>query len=312
MRIAVTGASGFIGGVLARRLAGQGHTVFAFGRRPESLAPTCIPNYRQWELPADLSQAPEVDAVIHCAAKVGDWGDLGDYHRVNVEGTRAVLQAFVDTECFVHVSSASVYSSKQPENHLSEDSPVGGGLYTAYARSKFEAEQLILSSGRRVVILRPQIVYGPGDRTLLPRLLAARRFGWLPVPGDGCCRLSVTHVLNIAHAVDCVLDSPAVAGIFNIADKESPRVDDMLQVFLRQNGVLPRLIHVPRNVAWAAAVVSEWLWRAAGSRHAPRLTRYLVAHVADGLTLDLRRAFTTLGYAPRHTIHDNRLSEEFE
>lgn len=312
MRIAVTGATGFIGGALARQLLGLGHTVFAFGRRPAVAAPPYLTNYVQWELPSILTRVPAVDAVIHCAAKVGDWGDAADYDRVNVDGTKAVLETFGKAACIVHVSSGSVYSNDQPVSHLSEDAAVGGRLYTAYAESKARAERLVLNSGRRVVILRPQIVYGPGDRTLLPRLLAARLFGWLPVPGDGRNHLSITHVLNLVHAVERVLEGPVTGGTFNIADPEPLRVDDLFRTFLQQNGVPVRLVHIPRSLAWAAAVASEWLWRTTGAEQAPRLTRYVVAHVTGGYTLDLRRAFETLGYTPAHNIHSDLCAGEPE
>jgi nucleoside-diphosphate-sugar epimerase len=312
MRIAVTGATGFIGGVLARRFARLGHTVFAFGRRPAVMAPPYLTNYRQWELPSALTQAPAADVVIHCAAKVGDWGEAADYDRINVGGTKAVLEAFGNAACFVHVSSGSVYSNDQPIRHLSEDAAVGSRLYTAYAESKAKAEQLISGSGRGVVILRPHIVYGPGDPTLLPRLFAARRFGWLPVPGNGSSYLSVTHVLNFVHAVECVLERSVTNGIFNIADPEPMRVDDIFRTFLQRNGVPVRIVHIPRSLAWAAAVASEWLWRTAGKQHAPRLTRYVVTHVAGGHTLDLRRAIETLGYAPAHNIYSGSFAGESE
>ena len=303
MRVAITGASGFIGGVLARTLAARGHEVFAYGRRPAGRLPASIPNYRQWDLLAATPAVPEVDAVIHCAAKIGDWGRDEDYRSVNVEGTRKVIAVFANAPRFVHVSSASVYSTDQPGRHLSEDAPTGNGLLTAYARSKAEAENVLLASGRKAVILRPHVVYGPGDPTLMPRLLAAPRFGWLAVPGNGRNHISVTHVFNFAQAAERAVTGPVMAGVFNIADAQTTAIDELLITLLRKNGIEVRLLHVPANMAWALAVASEWLWRLAGSTRAPRLTRYLVAQVADAHTLDLTRAYAELGYAPRHNIH---------
>ena len=118
MRIAVTGASGFIGGVVARELAAQGHTVFTYGRRHADAIVSPIANYTQWDLSTGATKAPEVNAVVHCAAQVGDWGLETDYRQVNVDGTKAVLETFRNTDRFVHVSSASVYSSSPPSRHL--------------------------------------------------------------------------------------------------------------------------------------------------------------------------------------------------
>jgi len=300
----VTGASGFLGGWLARMLTDRGHTVFAYGQRPVTALAQPLPRYEQWDICAGPTQVAEVDAVIHCAARVGDWGSDADYRRVNVQGTRVVLETFGGCDRFVHVSSASVYSGDRPNQQLTEDASVGSGLYTAYARTKAEAEQLVLASGRPAVVLRPHIVYGPGDTTLMPRVLAARRWGCLAVPGNGRNRISVTHVFNFVHAVECVLKSSVTHGTFNIADPEDASVDELLRSLLLRSGIAPRLLYVPRSIAWAAALVSERAWRMAGKSRAPQLTRYLVAKLADEHTLDSTRARNLLGYEPCHTFRD--------
>lgn len=299
-----------MGGAVARELAAKGHNVFAFGRRPAAAIRHALPNYSQWDLLAGSIRVPDVDAVIHCAAKVGDWGTEQDYRRVNVDGTRTVMQAFGQVDRFIHVSSASVYSSNHDTRQLSEDAPVGESLYNAYAVSKAEAEELVLGSECNAVILRPHAVYGPGDTTLTPRLLEARRLGWLPVPGNGQNLISITHVCNFVHAVERLLESSVMSGIFNIADPEPMNVDQLLRTILQQNGVAARLLYIPRSIAWAAAATSERVGRIVNRRSAPRLTRYLVAHIADEYTLDLSNAYKRLGYAPRHSIHDAPFHEE--
>lgn len=304
MRVAVTGASGFLGGALARRLVEQGHEVFAYGRRHIDSIEHSILNYSQWDLRDGPITAPFVDAVVHCAAMVGDWGREADYHRVNVDGTMAVLTTFSDVDRFIHVSTTSVYSSNQPNRHLTEDAPVGTELHTAYAKTKTEAEQAVTSSGRNAVILRPHIVYGPGDTTLLPRVLSAIRFGCLLVPGNGKNYISVTHISNFVHAVCCALDGSTRSGTFNIADREPVTVDELLRTLLGNYGVEVKLLYIPRSIAWTIAVAGEAVARLAGSVRSPRLTRYLVTQIAGGHTLDLTRASRQLGYEPHHSFRD--------
>jgi nucleoside-diphosphate-sugar epimerase len=299
-----------MGGVLACELTGRGHTVFAYGRRHTKALRHTIPGYTQWDLSAGPINVPPVDAVVHCAAKVGDWGPEADYQRVNVGGTGVVLQTFCDVDRFIHVSSASVYSGDQSGQHLTETSSVGNSLYTAYARTKVEAEKLVLSSGRSAVILRPQAVYGPGDTTLLPRILAARRFGWLAVPGNGRNCISVTHVLNFVHAVECVLKSPVMRCILNVADADPVSVDELLSTLLQRYKARTRLFYIPRPIAWAAATISEGIWHLAKQPRAPGLTRYLVAHIADQRTLDLAIAYKLIGYSPCHTFRENPIRKE--
>jgi nucleoside-diphosphate-sugar epimerase len=204
-----------------------------------------------------------------------------------------------------------VYSDGVPVTNVSEDAPVGDCAYSAYGRSKAEGERVVMESGRPAVVLRPHIVYGPGDTTLLPRLLAARRFGVLVVPGTGRNRLSVTHVDNLALAVECALHAPVVRGIFNVADAEAPTTGELLTTVLARlgggGGSCARIVHVPRSVAWTVATSSEWLWRAARVKRPPPLTRYVVAQLADEHTVDISRARQILGYEPRWTYRNGPL-----
>ena len=302
MRIAVTGASGFAGSWIARELAARGHEVHAFGRRAAADLAVEVPNYLQWDI-TSRRMGTEVDAVVHCAAHVGHWGADTPYRAVNVEGTRNVLAAFPSAEPFIYVSTSSVYAPGHGGT-VTENSAVGGTGLTAYARTKAEGEGVVATSGRRAVILRPHVVYGPGDATLLPRLLAARRMGMLVVPGDGRNRISVTHVLNLAHAVERALLSAGGEGVFNIADTECPSIDELLEATFERLALPTRLIHLPRAIAWAAAWAMEVAARRPGTSREPLLTRYVVASLADEHRLDIARARESLGYDPRWTFRD--------
>ena len=300
MRVAVTGASGFVGGAVAVALAKKGHEVFAFGRRPAHETPQALPNYAQWDIEMPLERTPDVDALVHCAARVGDWGRDFDYQRTNVGGTQQVLDVFKGVGRIIHISSASVYSRHQDGRHLSETASTGVDLLTPYARSKADAEAVLLSCRPDAAILRPHIVYGPSDTTLMPRVIAALRFGCLAIPGDGKNTLSVTHILNLTDAVECALERRSAAGHFNISDAEPVQVDELLGTLLRREGREVHLLHVPRRLAWILASLLETVWRAAGATHAPSLTRYMVQQLADGHTLNLSRATNLLGYDPRY------------
>lgn len=303
MRIAVTGASGFVGGRVARALMRAGHDVLPFGRRPASALSCSIPAYVAWDFAAGPLAARDADAVVHCGAHVGDWGPRSTFRAVNVRGTAAVLRSFPDVERFVHISTASVYASNRSRVRLREDAPFEADALFSYALSKVDAERVVMAGARRAIILRPHIVYGPGDPTLMPRVLAARRLGYLPVAGDGSNHVSVTHVDNLVIAVECALSAP-VEGPFNIADAEAVTMDALLRTMLRRHGVSDRLAYVPRTLAWALAGALERGWRAARTSHAPPLTRFMVTNLADEFTLDLSLARERLGYVPRCSYRD--------
>lgn len=304
MRVAVTGASGFVGGWIARELAAAGHDVHAFGRRAAADLPLPLAAYTSWDLLDGPIQRPIVDAVVHCAAHVAQGGPQARYTAVNVEGTRAALESFSRPPLFVHISSGSVYAHNAEGSPIREDAPGHGVSYSAYATTKALSEAVVAADPRRTIILRPRAVYGPGDTTLLPKLLGARRCGYLMVPGNGTNRVSVTHVANLAHAVGLALSRAGVSGAFNIADEVSPTMDVLLRSMLRQCGAAEKVIYIPRAVAWTAAHAVEIASRACRRSGEPVLTRYTVANLADGCLLDLTRAREVLGYRPVWTFRD--------
>jgi nucleoside-diphosphate-sugar epimerase len=310
VRVVVTGASGFIGGTIARDLALRGHEVVACGRRPVSELRSPLAGYMSWDIRNGPAALPRVDAVVHCAAHVGQWGPSDEYHRTNVDGLHAVLDSFPRPARFVHISSSSVYAHHQGDRALTEDAVTGEPLFTEYARSKVAAEQLLLSSGRPVIILRPHAVYGPGDTTLLPRLLRARRFGRLPVPGDGQRRISVTYVRNLADAVALALEGNRDDGIYNIADDVVPTLNELLATLLPRLGVRLRLVHVPVAVAESLAIATEAIWKTFAIPTEPRVTRYAVANLAEPLTLDVTRIRERLGYRARWNFRDAPMTPE--
>lgn len=303
MRIAVTGASGFIGGRVVRALVSTGHEVLPFGRRPAAALAHHMPGYVAWDFTAAPIAARHVDAVVHCGAHVSHWSTPSTYRAINVGGTAAVVRSFPDVERFVHISTASVYASDRRREHVREDSPLETSAHFAYALSKVCAERLVASDAKRPIILRPHLVYGPGDSTLMPRVLAARRLGSLPVAGDGRNRLSITHVDNLVIAVERALETRE-EGTFNVADADAVTLDVLLRTMLRRHGVSDSLSYIPRALAWPLAAALENIWRAAGVAHAPPLTRFMVINLADEFTLDLARARECLGYVPRWCYRD--------
>jgi 2-alkyl-3-oxoalkanoate reductase len=296
--IAVTGATGFVGGHVVARLLQDGHHVIGYGRRAHLALPRHRRlDYRRWDITSGPIGA-EADAVVHCAGSVTEWDSDENFNATNVLGTQNVLASFPGVGVFVHISTASVYNLSTQKVSLSEESPLATHFLSGYSRSKVAAEQLVTSAPGNTVVLRPHIVYGPGDRKILPRLLAMRRLGALVVPGDGQARLSVTHVQNLADAVGRAIDRRAGHEVFNVADSQTGTVDELLTSLQLAFYLKPRIWHLPAAAALQAAAAVEQLHRTVLSSRTPLLTRFLVAQLAFDFTLDIQRAVHVLGYRP--------------
>jgi nucleoside-diphosphate-sugar epimerase len=185
-----------------------------------------------------------------------------------------------------------------------EDEADGVQHPDAYGRSKAMAEACILDARPGAAILRPHAIYGPGDTTLLPRLLQAVRHTprglRLFAVGDGHQRLSLTGIDNLTTACLLAVDNQA-AGIFNITDSEPVVLDDVLREVLAARGIPATPAYLPRTIALSLAIAAEFAARRFPSNRPPRLTTYAVRHLAYERTLDLTAARTQLGYRPAPT-----------
>jgi len=296
VRIAVTGASGFLGGAIATALADADHEVVGFGRRARGWAHPRA-RYRVWDLDTGpLRGDRDFEAVVHCAALADDWAPLPVALRANRDGTRTVVRTFPGAR-FVHLSTSSVYDAFVPNVDVAESAAPVRRFLSAYSESKTLAE--FEFAGTDAIILRPHAVYGPGDTTLLPRLLAGVRGGRLVLPEGAEVRHSLTHVENLVLAVRRALDPAAPRGTYNVADDAPVVLADVLREVFRRRGMRVRLAAIPYRSAFALAASLETAARLRRGR--PALTRYAVSQVGRERTLDLTAARERLGYAPSAT-----------
>lgn len=294
MRIAVTGASGFIGGAVATALADEHHEVTGFGRTPNGWTHPHA-RYRVW----DIAEGPlrgdrDFGVVVHCAALADDWAPLAEAMRVNRTGTRNVVASFPGAR-IVHISTSSVYDAFTPTVMAREDAAPVTRFLSSYSESKTFAEFEVMGSD--AVILRPHAVYGPGDTTLLPRVLQAVRHRRLVLPEGARVPHSLTHVDHLVDAVRLAMRGPT--GVYNIADAEPVSLADVLGEFLARRGVRAGLVSLPYPAALRAAALAERTARIRRTR--PRVTRYAVSQLGLERTLDLTAARERLGYRPGPT-----------
>jgi nucleoside-diphosphate-sugar epimerase len=254
MRVLVTGASGFIGGVTCRVLLEQGHEVAALVRR-EGSAPAgtdAVPGHLGADggLDQALSRA-QPDCVIHLAAEIASQRSERKLREVNVAGTKRLLAACLAAGRPRFVFSSTVVTGEANGELLSEERPLP--VQTPYGRAKQEGERMVLESGLPAVIVRPSHVYGPGGwyaHELVPRLRQPGRFA---VIGKGANLWDVVHVHDVASALLLAADLQAPAGtIYHVADDEPITFYDFMALTAKALGVGPPR-RIPAPVARLAA-----------------------------------------------------------
>ena len=310
MRVLVTGASGMLGGAVARSLAQRGDDVVLMQRRPSGLdLPERLVDLRDQD--AVRSAVRGMDAVIHLAAKVNVVGPWADYVAVNVDGTRTLIEAarHAGVGRFVQVSSPSVAHAGRSRVAAPAGPADAASARGSYSRSKALAEQLALAEHGpefAVVAVRPHLVWGPGDTQLVARIVERGRTRRLALVGRGTALIDTTYVDNAADALVSALDAAESAGgtAYVVSNGEPRPVAEILTAICAAAGVPGPRFAVPFPVAWAAgaAVDSVWSWRRRETD--PPITRFLAEQLATAHWFDQRHTRQALHWSPRVTLDD--------
>lgn len=303
--VVISGATGFLGGALARTLLAKGRPVVALGRDPAKLATLRALGARtaRFELSsaARLDDSAGADAFVHCAALSAPWGRRHAFEAANVAGTANALDmaSAAGIRRFVHISTPSVYFRFQDQRDLAEDSRLPTPVNT-YAATKGRAEALVRGQANlETVILRPRGIYGAGDTALMPRLLrtAARRP--LPLVRDGRAATDLTHVDDVVSAIERALIAPDAAGrTFNISGGEALNLRQVIDQAGLRAGVRVTWRAVPAAVLLGCARALEIMAQVRPGRPEPILTAYGAGLLSFTQTLDIRAAAETLGWRP--------------
>jgi nucleoside-diphosphate-sugar epimerase len=315
MRALVTGAAGFIGSHVVERLAVAGHSVRGMVRtaaQEETVRSLGAEPVRgDVTQPATLRAAANgVDTVIHAAARVTDWGDWPAFEAATVRGTHNALRSAVDSGVrrFVLVSSVAVYDNRVGDrlHVVPENTPhngVGDRLLGHYSRAKVLAEQAAWDFHRRgdleVTAVRPAWVYGPRDRTVLPRLVEYMNTPLSCWFGKNDPVIDPIYVTDVSDCILLAATRPQAAGnAYNVAPVEEIRLRDFLGRLCETLSVrVPRwtvndklMLSLARGVEAAA----RWI----GMRDPPFLTVGAVAIVTCDRHYEPTKAIKELGWIP--------------
>lgn len=299
----VTGASGFIGGALTKRLIAEGWTVNALARSEKSakvvreLGANAVKGDLD-DVSAMTDGAWGADVAFHAAAHLGEWGNPSDFERVNVTGTANAVQAAREAGVprFVHVGTEAALMNGEPLVNVDESAPLQPDSKAIYARTKARAEQAARAGG--AVVIRPRLVWGPGDTTILPALsnaVRSKRFAWV---NGGRHRTSTTHVDNVVEGLLLGAQKGEPGEAYFVTDGEPQVFRDFITRLLATQGVELPDRTLPAPLAGGLASAAETAWRVLPLPGQPPITRLAYWLSAQECTIDISRARRELGYSP--------------
>ena len=310
----VSGGSGFLGRSLIAELRDRGVAVRALAR--SAVAEDAVRAAGADPVRGDLDDrraleagAAGCDAVFHTAAIVADWGDLRLFERVNVAGTEQMLAAArgAGVPRFVHVSTEAVLAGPDPIRNATEDAPKPRDPYGPYARTKSIAEERVCAAnapGFATVVVRPRFVWGKGDTSVLPKLVAAVRAGRFRWIDNGNYLSSATHVRNAVEGLILAAERGRPGEIYFVTDGPPVLFRTFITGMLESQGVSPGRRSLPRSVAWRIAGVVEAIWGTFGLRANPPISRMVVKMLGEEVTIDDSKARRELGYTGQVSFDD--------
>lgn len=316
--VLITGASGFIGGKIAERLLRQGRAVRCYSRRPipDLAAKGATVLLGELDDTATLARACEgVGTVFHVAGRVGVWGPAAEFFKVNVGGTRSVIEACrkAGVSRLVHTSSPSVVFNGSHLAGVDESEALCTEAPCAYPTSKAAAERVVAaanSDSLRTVSLRPHLVWGPGDRNVVPRCLALAKARRLRIVGTGNNRVDLTHIENVVDAhllADAALaraDSPAAGRAYFITNEDPVLLWDFINELCEAAGIPPVRKRISLGAAYAIGALLEFAWTVLRRKDDPPMTRFIAKELATDHFFSIEAARRDLGYQPRVSMSE--------
>lgn len=305
MKVFITGASGFVGSALAQKLKKQ-HTLFAMSRSEKSDAAIKKMGAKpvRCELgkvnPGDLKG---IDVVVHAAAFVEQWGTKVDFWNANVTGTEQLIAAAkaAKVKRFIFIGTEACLFHGQDMIDIDETYPYPENTPFLYSLTKGEAEKRVIAANEKnfqTLSIRPRLVWGTGDKTILPVLvdmIQKKKFMWMD---HGAKDTDTTHIVNLVHAVELGLKKGRGGEVYFVTDGERTTFRSFLGRYLSTQGITPPEKSIPGSVARFLASLIEGVWKLLRLKGEPPLTRFAAAIMSRHCTIRIDKIKRDMGYKP--------------
>lgn len=280
MNILISGIHGFVGSNLTTYFK-QNHTIYGL----DIVFPDKdgVTRTFSWE---NLEQIPNVDTIIHLAGKAHDTKNTSlpeEYFRINVGLTKVIFDQFLksDASKFIYFSSVKAVADSVKNDVLTEnDTP---DPQTPYGQSKLEAEEYILSrelpEGKKVYILRPAMIHGPGNKGNLNLLYKFVAKG-IPYPlGAFSNQRSFMSIGNLNFIIEQLIQKDIQSGIFQVADSEPLSTNEIIDLIAKSMNKKPSIWNIPIGLIQMAARLGDILPLPLNSEKVKKLTEnYIVSN----------------------------------
>lgn len=301
--ILVTGGTGFIGSHLVEALVDRGYPVRCLVRETSDLK-YCKDlgvefAYGDMTEKTSLQNAVKgADTVFHLAGIIGKWGTPEEaYMNSHVVGTQNLLDCCIENNVkrFIYCSSGGVLGplSKTPATEKYPYNPSN-----PYERAKAEAEKCVLNCSDRlqVTVIRPEFVYGPGDKHVL-QLFNSIQNGKFKVLGNGKSLLHPTYINDLTRGfLLCLEKNPTSGEVYHIVGERAIEVENYSSMISQELGVPSSKTHVPVKIATSAAWACESIAKLTGYK--PPITRSQVKFFTENRVFDASKAKRELNYTP--------------
>ncbi len=312
MNIFITGASGFIGSNIVKILSTK-YTFYAMCRSESAAEKVkqmgAIPVY------CELGNVEEkhlqnCDTIIHAAAFTKEWGTRDEFWQTTVDGTKQLIDIAKKSgiKRFLHISTEAVLFVGNDLNNIDESYPLPVKSKFLYSESKLESEKLVMNSNSdgmfEVMVIRPRLVWGPGDQTVLPiliNMIKQNKFTWI---NNGSNKTSTTHIYNLIEGIKCALGNWKSNQIYFITDKEISTYKDFLTKYISTQNVIPPNKSIPKLLVRSLANIVEFIWTTFRIKTTPPITRLPAYMLSSNFTISCQKAINELGYRPIITLED--------
>ncbi len=308
MKILVTGANGFIGSNLVKRLVSEGHQVKSLVRKTSDL--TFLDGvstelvYGDISHPQSLEQAlQDVDQVFHVAGLAADWGPYKLFHNINFVGTQNVAKAAAQAGVHKMIYISTVAFHGFGKINMTEDSPVADKLIP-YAQTKYMAEQWLWyfqnKTDMKITAVRPGNVYGVNDRTFMLKYLEAMETGKFMEVNKGRSKTCPVFIDNLIDIITLVSREDKANGqAFIATDGLDINWHTFNTKLAEALGVKLPKVSVPYAVAYPVAKIYYEIHKSLGLKSEPFLTPYRINNGGKDYHFSIQKLQKYFGYQPQ-------------